>query len=164
MRKEISDKVRKVFREHVAMRIPSLTLNSKWKAPAGCDLYTMNTHEEISCHILLLANKSITGDRFNLEGIVAESSKNPLDAPNTFTPLTESSNFFLFRLSRLWDSTSTFDTWWEICPTPTLATMLTAKDEPLDACLGRVNSIVSDAVEKIEKYAIPFFQHKGCKV
>lgn len=150
------------------------------ETPSGCCLYLWKCRDNLYFYILLEINPK-QGDSFTIELAWTRNKRFPICTDLMFPYDALESGIkrdipingdFRFRISELFEKHSNEDFWWEVAPSPTWEEFAKWNREadftgeklfgppvmPLEEAMRNVRPCVKDAVDKIEKYAMPYFQ------
>jgi len=149
--------------------------------PQGDRLYLWKYKDDLYLYVFLTIATPKFGDRFTVEIAWTKNQRYPLCAFCMFPyDIPESeiqhdipiNGDFRFRISELFENRSNEDFWWEVASQPTWEEfekwnregdftgekLFGPPETPLEEAMKNVESCVKDAVDKIIKYAMSYFQ------
>jgi len=169
MRGKLGKAVRTQFDKRMKGMFAQFSVTTDDRALPGSRLYRWQMTDQICAFILLQMGRA---DEFTIELGWSRDGRFPFESMLGF-PVDfpdrgiykdkPSANGFRFRLVTLWDPHG--NDFWELVAKPSLDESLRRLDlvsrgievdPPVDVVLGEVPRAVEDAIQKIEKYAIPY--------
>ena len=158
MEKEYSRAVREEFDAQLRIRLPQFVYVRGQKGlGAGARVYRHESSAGAFRFVILII--SSTQDEFTVEVANAPNEEVPDFEPFFDPTASGNGDTVRFRLSRFWHRQ---DPWWVIFPAKSTKEFIALlRDEPpVEQGLLRIPSLVQDAVDKLEQYAVPFWDEQ----
>lgn len=159
MQKRLEETLKAQFAREMARRIPSFKMSES----RGPDMFFLRFESLVFFVYLSIAESK---DAFTLEIASNNVESYPwaeMPGLSTDTERASAKDIWRFRISKLWGSLK--EQWWwlgpEADPTSVLARIRTesrAAGADFERTPGEIEGKIRDAVEKICKYAVPFFE------
>lgn len=157
MRRELAKKVRGTFDELIRRRLPMFKRCAAAGMPPGDRVYSWAASDELAFFIALLLHHQ--NDAFTLEIAYNTTDNWPSDIFMLSAEDPPQDGAARFRLSRLVPGQERHDHWWWLVAKPNPADFATfMNEEPIARASERVERCVSEAVDQLDAYALPYFQ------
>jgi len=158
MRKELVRAVRETFRQ--AIERGRRFTYTKERGAAGSDIYVWRYSANLNFFLYLLPSPKSYHDRFMIELAWSNGTSFPERAPLQNKQRLDLESDGRIRLPSLWREQwkSALEPWWELGPSAVNSGEAFDTEEEIGRRLARVPAVVSDVVEKLGEYGIPFFQ------
>lgn len=153
MKSELAKELRKRFEGYLLTSLPDIRL-TRVELPPGWKAYSITTPSGLSFYIVLAIAPQF--DRFTVE--IAWSKTGALPPLTTSPDDIKGDLGNRFRLSRLWQRYGG-ETWWTLGKEYTLDELATfPPEQPLEEKLADIDRRVSQAIESILTFAVPYFR------
>ncbi|MGD9723618.1 MAG: hypothetical protein AB7O59_19955 [Pirellulales bacterium] len=162
MRSDYGKLLRREFEQELLAALPQFTRSNETQIPPGCRLYEWLMSKELTAYLLLVPSDS---EHFTIEVGWTRGGPFPFAL---FMPEVIQQGSFRCRLSRMWNPPSEY--WWKVTSQRTVKDMtleeigrfdmdfLNPPPKMTDADREVLRAAVDDAIQKIQQYAIPYFE------
>lgn len=158
MRKEVLRAVRENFRQKIESG--GRFRRSEDRGDPGSDIYVWKFSDDLNCFVCLLPNPKSYKDTFMVELGWSNRPSFPATARLQIRSQLDFQSDGRIRLPSLWREqwNSALEPWWELGRGLSMdfGTVFDSEEETLRR-VAKVPEAVADAIDKLEKYGIPFF-------
>jgi hypothetical protein len=175
MRAKIAKAVREVFASKLRQEIPQFVLVETQRTRPGDRLFSWRMNSDASAYIYLFISPKYNQDRFSVE-LACSAGEFPMQMPRQPNS-GEQNGPIRFRLPQLYKDQWPKKNWepmWEVGPHDTpreaISRVVVPRHEvgkiqerllPIEQAIELVEPQVQDAIDKIRRFGIPFFQKFG---
>jgi hypothetical protein len=156
MRKEVLRAIRERFRRKIES--DGRFRHAEDRGAAGSDIYVCKFSDDLNCFVYLLPSSKSYRDEFMVELGWSSSPSFPATARLQTKSHLDFQSDGRIRLPSLWREQwkSALQPWWELGPGPSVLGDAFYSEEETLLRVARVPEAVADAIDKLEKYGIPF--------